>query len=179
MRIIVDLEKWDKLDPEQQQSIIGRDKLTGCPLTRIDRNKKYLKDPRCPVRGTFEVTESGNEEFRNISISKSSYSSQNIYDTLLEQSHVARANPSKLGNNGIPDMFQIFRQGFEFLEPLDYFNGIRLGLNFISFQNDPERIMKLIKYGFNKPQKQYSEDPRLLEDFLSVRACGVFFLYLP
>ena len=177
MRIIVDLEKWDKLILNKQQSNYWQRQVTGCPVTRIDRNKKS-EDPRCPVRGTFEVTESGNEELRNISISKSSYSSQNIYDTLLEQSHVARANPSKLGNNGIPEMFQIFRQGFEFLEPLDYFNGIRLGLNFISFRTDPERIMKLIKYGFNKPQKQYSEDPRLLEDFLSVRACGVF-LYLP
>ena len=179
MRIGFDLQEWDKLDFDRQQSIVGRDKLTGCPLTRVDKNK-YLKDPRCPVRGTFEVTEPGNEEFRDIFPSKSNYysrnkySSQNIYNTLLDQSHVARANVLKLDQKSIPDKMQIFRQGFEFLEPLDYFNGIRLGLNFISFQNDPERASVIIKYGFKNSQLQKLGDSRLLEDFFSVRACGLF-----
>ena len=49
MRIKVDLEKWVDIQVDEQEKIIGRDKLTGCPLIRIGSEGKPFKDPNCPV----------------------------------------------------------------------------------------------------------------------------------
>ncbi len=50
IRIIIDLERWIETSVEKQEILIGRDKLTGCPLIRVDINGKPVKDSRCPVR---------------------------------------------------------------------------------------------------------------------------------
>ena len=65
MRIAVSLEKWEDVPLISQEIIIGRDKQTGCPLVGINKNGKPQKDVRCPVPGTSEVIDHGNEYFRD------------------------------------------------------------------------------------------------------------------
>ena len=65
MRIALNLEKWEDTSVSLQEIIIGRDKLSGCPLIRVDENNKPIKDSRCPVPGTSEVIDPGNEYFRD------------------------------------------------------------------------------------------------------------------
>ena len=66
LRITVDLDSWDALNLYDQEIIIGRNKVTGCPIIGVDPNGKPIKDQRCPVRGTFEIIEKGNEYFWDI-----------------------------------------------------------------------------------------------------------------
>ena len=65
LRIVLNFDSWDGLNVYDQEIIIGRDRLTGCPLIGVDRNGKPIKDQRCPVRDTYEVIQDGNEYFKN------------------------------------------------------------------------------------------------------------------
>ncbi len=49
------MELWEATTIKQQEKIIGRDRLTGCPLIRLDINGNPVKDSRCPVPGTTEI----------------------------------------------------------------------------------------------------------------------------
>ena len=65
MRIALDLQSWEDTSLTLQEITIGRDKLTGCPLIGVRKNNKTLKDSRCPVPGTSEIIDPGNEYFRD------------------------------------------------------------------------------------------------------------------
>ena len=177
LRIQLDMDTWNSLERTEQEMIIGRDKLTGCPLIGIDKNNKPVKDNRCPVRGTYEVIERGNEVFReHPSFDKQKYLPSRLSDSALRYSHVARANPSD--QNRKPRIEErIFRQGYEFLEPLDHFPGFRVGLNFISYQNNPENLLRILRYNFTNRtvEQKPSYIKRQFEDFFAVRACWHFF----
>ncbi len=180
LRIEVDLKKWSMIPRKIQEIIIGRDKITGCPLIGCDKNKNPIRDPRCPVRGTFEIFEPGNEMFReHPPFGKQRNLPSGISDKILENSHIGRANPiesqdkifTKLGS------YRIFRQGFEFFEPTDAFPGFRVGLDFISFQNSSKALFSILQRGFGSGNVGGIADeiPRL-EEFLYVRAAGIFFV---
>src|SRR5215208_3697844 len=63
-RIEFNLEKWGNLSKNEQEVLIGRDKITGCPIIGFDKvTKRILKDPRCPIPGTTSVLDHGNEVF--------------------------------------------------------------------------------------------------------------------
>ena len=168
-RLEIYLDQWQKKKIEEQEKMIGRDKITGCPLIGIDNNGKPVKDIRCPVAGTLDIIERGNEVFRKNPIhGNQQYQPRNISDKELIFSHINRANP-------FPYSYRIFRQGFEYFEPLEYYPGFRTGLNFISFQNSPSKIFKIIKEGFSMDTIRGSS-MNVLEDFFSVRSAGIFFV---
>ena len=48
LRLTVDLEAWRGLKREEQEILVGRDKLTGCPLERIDQGMHPVPLAGCP-----------------------------------------------------------------------------------------------------------------------------------
>lgn len=172
IRIATDLGKWIETSIEKQQILIGRDKLTGCPLIRVDSNGKPVKDTRCPVRGTSEIIDPGNEYFRD----HPNYGSA-IENKILQYSHIGITNP----NNRVPiwdkKSLRIFRQGFEFLVPSTDYPGFIVGLNFVSFQNSPERLFRALTYRPPIADKFLKQETFTdLNRYMSVQAAGIFFV---
>jgi Dyp-type peroxidase family len=172
IRIAIDLERWIETSIEKQEIIIGRDKLTGCPLIRVDRSGKPVKDSRCPIRGTSEVIDPGNEYFRDHPIYGST-----IENKILQYSHIGNTNPS----NRVPvwdkKSLRTFRQGFEFLVPSNDYPGFIAGLNFVSFQNSPERLFRALTYRPQMPDKSLKPETFVtLNQYMSVQAAGIFFV---
>ncbi|HEV8141957.1 MAG TPA: peroxidase, partial [Methylomirabilota bacterium] len=130
-----------KLSREEQELRVGRDKLNGCPIISIREEPgnggagvRYVPvpDDNCPQRPDHQDT-AGHKDpgLPN--------------HTLLAKSHMYRANPTRLGP-GSHGSNRIFRQGYEFLEPLA--DGTpRVGLNFVSFQCDLERFTNILTTG--------------------------------
>ncbi|HLN35442.1 MAG TPA: hypothetical protein VK250_09220 [Nitrososphaeraceae archaeon] len=179
IRFIIDLQKWETLGLSEQETIIGRKKTTGCPLIGFDKNGNPISDPNCPVSGTSEVIESGNEKFRE----HQPFDEKNIarYSNYksLSRSHIYRSY--KIDNHSQPDFksFRIFRQGFEFLQPSEKNPGFQTGLNFISFQNKPQNVMKILtlpQWLGRSVNPNYYEKTRGLEAFISATAAGMFLI---
>ena len=126
LRIIIDLEKWETLSTSDQELLIGRHKLSGCPLVRVDTNGRPIKDSRCPVPGYSEVTDPGNEPFRD----PPPYGTT-AGNNILQQSHVGLTRPIDRVPVWDKKSFRIFRQGFEFLVASQDFPGFKAGLNFV------------------------------------------------
>jgi deferrochelatase/peroxidase EfeB len=172
LRLAVNLTTWRKIPRNKQELIVGRDKLSGCPIVDIDSNENPILATGCPVLGTKEVTESGNEIFRDISVGQ-------IRNNELRNSHLFRAN-LKRAEPQSSESLRIFRQGYEFLEQHEKQPGFRWGLNFVSFQDTPERLYRIltnpnwlggINFGGN-PQSQLPG----METLLSVRAGGIYLI---
>jgi Dyp-type peroxidase family len=177
LRTEIDLKGWDELKPLDQSKIIGRDKLTGCPLIGVDKDRKPIKDSRCPIRGTFEVIEPGNEMFREHPIfGNQRYLPLGVSDKSLQSSHIAKANPTPVVSSNITESYRIFRQGFEYLESTEFHPGFRAGLNFISYQNDPKKLFNILEQGFSKKNPAYDVNLPSLEKYFTVRAAGIFFV---
>ena len=175
IRIEIKLDKWQKNRRSDQEIIIGRDKITGCPIVGVDTKGNPIKDPTCPIKGTFEVIEDGNETFREYRMPKiASYSPEKVSKKSFDYSHVIRSKVTEKNSRGFSTS-RVFRQGYEFFEPIDSFPGFRVGLNFISFQNNPSTLLQILQEGFNN---NFYETQNFvpLEDFFSVRAAGLFFI---
>jgi deferrochelatase/peroxidase EfeB len=63
-------------------------------------------------------------------------------DPVLRASHLHRTNSNQAAP-GTPAAHRIFRQGYEYLEDIGA-DGLRLGLNFISFQNDLYQLRQVL-----------------------------------
>jgi len=179
INFIIDLQKWEKLSVYEQEIVIGRKKITGCPVIGLDKHGNPISDSNCPVPGTSEVFEYGNEEFREyrpIDEKKSRYF--NKYQT-LSKSHIHRVRKSNDNGHSEFQSLRIFRQGFEFLEPFEKLPSFQTGLNFISFQNKPQTIMKILTLPYwlgRSVNTDYYGKISGLEAFISARAAGIFFV---
>jgi len=170
MRIAIDLEKWQDTKVIEQEKIIGRKKLSGCPLIGIDKNGIPIKQAGCPIQGTSEVIDRGNEHFRE----HPRYGTGRE-DDALQYSHIGRTRPF----DSVPLLdrksLRIYRQGFEFLVPTDEYPGIMAGLNFVSFQSTPERVFRSLTYQTREGRmKREFAVTQGLDNFLSVWAAGTF-----
>jgi deferrochelatase/peroxidase EfeB len=127
IRILIDLLKWRNLNRRVQQEIIGRDQITGCPLSDItgDRNNQ------CPTSNSDDVLDdkADNLKFR---------SSPTYYAPPLSLSHVGR---TRRNSN---QQIKILRQGYNFVEENHTYPFFRAGLNFVSFQNRPQHIHQIL-----------------------------------
>jgi Dyp-type peroxidase family len=167
LRVTVDLTVWESIPVSDQEKLVGREKTTGCPLIKIDQRDNNIFAGGCPVPGTSEIIDPGNERFREYG---PTYGTRNMYSSVTprpENSHVGRMR-------SVPG--QIFRQGYEFLEAINNYPYFCVGLNFVSFQGGTDRIFRIIKHGFDRvnfagnPMKAISGSDKLL----SVRAAGIF-----
>lgn len=167
LRVTIDMTIWESISVPEQERIVGRKKTTGCPLIRVDERGNNLFAGGCPVPGTTEIIERGNERFREYG---PAYGGGYVSPRTIsgsENSHVGRMR-------NIPD--QIFRQGYEFLEAINNYPYFRVGLNFVSFQGGTDKIFRIIKHGFDRVN--FGGDPVKMipgaDKLLSVRAAGIF-----
>jgi Dyp-type peroxidase family len=132
IRIHVDLPLWRRLSPEMQAITVGRAKLSGCPLTSADANGSAQTLVGRPTSPGGEIGH--DDAFRETPINP---------DVKVVASHVQRVNHHR-GPIEDPNSLRVFRQGFEFLESWDRTPGFRAGLNFVSFQDTPERLYRVL-----------------------------------
>jgi len=169
LRLAVDLVGWRRLSRVTQELAVGRDKLSGCPIVALGEDGAPVADPGCPVAGT-QVHEAPNDEpFAE---------PPEVTGPAVRSSHVQRANhhirpASDFGSR------RIFRQGYEFLEWAAGPPGFRAGLNFVSFQDTPSRLLKMLTAGgwlgganFGGDEGAHPE----LASLLSVYGAGIYFV---
>jgi deferrochelatase/peroxidase EfeB len=171
MRIAVDLPAWRKLARREQELLVGRDKLSGYPLIDIEPDGTLHADPRCPVAGT-QIWETPNDP--HFAEPPAAVGADEI-----RASHVHRASHhSDLVDE--PRSRRIFRQGYEFLEWQQGSPGFRLGLNFVSFQDTPARVVEILRMDGWLGQVNFGGDPDAqpagMESLLSVYAAGIYFV---
>ncbi|HET9957153.1 MAG TPA: hypothetical protein VFQ61_21800 [Polyangiaceae bacterium] len=144
LQIQVDLKAWRRLTREQQELLVGRHKLSGCPVVSAtladDRTAQLAFKPGCPLRGfpTRTAQAIGPEPLEV----DPDFIDPPPASGLLKTSHIHRSNfnrgsPAADGNN------RIFRQGYEFLEPSGS-GGLHVGLNFISFQRSLLALRRIL-----------------------------------
>ncbi len=166
LRLAVDLPSWRELDRRDQELAVGRDKITGCPISEID-GERLVADSGCPVAGT-DIWESENDaKFAE---------PPDVDDPLLRRSHVQRANHHERPSSSVSSR-RIFRQGYEFMEWAEGAPGFRAGLNFVSFQDTPERLLRMLITGDWLGQTNFGgEDLPELARLLSVYAAAIYFV---
>lgn len=140
MRIEVNVDKWIKLDRNTQELLVGRDKVNGCPI-ETTLNGKPLVVSQCPFSGTTTIVD---QDTNGRYINADFFEPPNTSDSIILASHVQRANHHKpvVGDR---DSLRIFRQGYEFFEvSSEQSTKIKVGLNFVSFQDTPERLIRIL-----------------------------------
>lgn len=167
LRLAVDLSAWRKLGRRDQELMVGRDKLSGCPIASTTAAGEPVTDPGCPVADT-QIWETPNDPLFA--------EPPRTADPAVAQSHVQRANHH--GEGGGPGGRRIFRQGYEFLEWKPGPPGFRAGLNFVSFQDTTERLIGMLTSEGWLGRVNFGGDPDRqppgMGSLLSVYAAGVF-----
>lgn len=102
LRLAVDLPGWRRLTGVEQELAVGRDKLSGCPITGIGEDRAPLTDAGCPAAGT-EIWQSENDA--------GFAEPPEAEDPRVRASHVQRANHHQrpASDSGTR---RIFRQGW-------------------------------------------------------------------
>lgn len=169
VRLGIDLGIWQALERGQQELLVGRDKLTGCPIESLDSQNNLTVRTGCPFTG--QASDFSNRDFEGFK------EPPNVNELSLKQSHVQRANQHVTPVSD-RNSLRVFRQGYEFLEPTDSTPGFRTGLNFVSFQDTPERLFRILKQDKWLGRTNFGGDPDNLlpgmDRFLTVRAGGIF-----
>ena len=104
-----------------------------------------------------------------------------VADEAVRRSHVQRAN-HHVEPASAPNSLRVFRQGYEFMEAIDRAPGFEVGLNFVSFQDTPERLFRMLtQQGWLGRVNFGGHEPGDLVDpgasgsqLLSVRAAAVY-----
>ncbi len=169
MRIRVALKSWKSLSRADQEILVGRDKLTGCPLVVADDGTGSTPIPGCPFSSGGNVEDGENEQFR--------FASRPAGSQELRNSHIHRANQGR-STSSDPESRLVFRQGYEFLDGIDEDGNPVLGLNFVSFQDTPERILGMLKLPGWLGNVNFGGDeanqPPGMDELLTVFAAGFF-----
>lgn len=180
LRIGIDLGIWQKIDRKNQELVVGRDKLSGCPLVGIDRNGNPITNGKL---GSYsKMLREHPDYFKRPIVQNKGKDLIDINASLkiLNQSHIGRTRHISKIDSKESTSHRIFRQSFEFLEPSHRESGhpFKVGLNFVSFQNDPRRLFFILtdpnwmgNVNFGGPSSIQGMDK-----FLSVFAAGVFFV---
>jgi Dyp-type peroxidase family len=166
LRLAVDLAGWRRLERTAQELAVGRDKISGCPIVATQDGAPRT-DPGCPVAGTQIWERPNDAPFAE---------PPEVSDPAARSSHVQRANhhirpASDSGSR------RIFRQGYEFLEWAGEAPGFRAGLNFVSFQDTPARILKMLTAGGWLGSTNFGGDEDAhpeLAGLLSVYGAGIY-----
>ena len=182
IRIEIDLETWNRIGRKAQELIVGRDKISGSPIIGLDKKGDLIIEKGYDGVDPAEFYDIKFHEHpdylkiskfrtaKNIDIEKSR--------NMLIQTHIGRTRHISNIASKDPSSRRIYRQGFEFIEPNP--NGgkpFKLGLNFISFQNDPRRLIFILtdprwmgKSNFGGPDGLFNNK------VMSVISAGMFFI---
>lgn len=133
LRCAVDLATWRRLTREEQELLVGRDKLSGCALERAsEQDGQLFPQPfaGCPAAPDADPQE--RDRFRD---------PPETGDPVVEASHIHRANQNRTEPSTHAG-HRIFRQGYEYLRGFN--EAPELGLNFVSFQRDLEHLWQIL-----------------------------------
>jgi deferrochelatase/peroxidase EfeB len=168
-RLGIDLAGWRTVDRKQQELVVGRDKLTGCPLTSVGQDGSPVVAAGCPIAGQ-PITDPQNR-FRVAGQAS---------DAVIKRSHIQRANHHLEASD--PGGLRIYRQGYPFLEWQESAPGFRAGLNFVSFQDTPSRVTRMLTQPGWLGGTNFGGDPSdpnapaALTSLLAVYAAGIYFV---
>jgi Dyp-type peroxidase family len=180
MRIAIDLLRWEKIGRRKQELVVGRNKITGWPLIGVDKKGRpiYQRTPRTPRDPFMGKGPQDHPDYFRINSYSSEYTGIDIASstTILNQSHIGRCRHTDDIDSKYPSSRRIFRQGFEFVESAR--DGLTVGLNFVSFQNDPGRLFFILSDPNWMGKANFGGSPHdvQLSNLLSVQATGVFFI---
>lgn len=170
LRIEVSLQLWRTLSRAEQEVLVGRDKLTGCPLESVSVEDGHLS-PR-PI-SSCPPNEDSDWRARDLH-----FNPPETADPLVEASHIHRANQNRVAGS-TPAGHRIFRQGYEYLDGFSA-GEPHLGLNFVSFQNDLFHLQQILgldgwlgEVNFGGPAVSKQGEPEPLR-FLALRAGGFY-----
>jgi len=125
LRLAIDLALWRSLERREQELLIGRNKLSGAALVRVERD--HGGKP-VPIAASIESDAPSPTELADWR------DPPQTLDPLIEASHIHRANQNR-GSAASEAAFRMFRQGYDFFD--GFADGTpRVGLNFVSFQRD-------------------------------------------
>jgi deferrochelatase/peroxidase EfeB len=193
LRIEIDIDLWDSINKSKQELIIGRDKLFGRPLVGVDKNNNPIIYNKIP---TAQKILSYNKKYHDHPdyFKQVSNLPQKLKDKIdinksfkvLNESHIGKTRHfDKIKNKFVPSR-RIFRQGFEFIESSNNNNNnnnisnipINVGLNFLSFQNDPARLLFILTDPNWLGNSSFGGDSQFrdINQLLHVQACGIFFI---
>jgi len=185
LRIDIDLGIWEKMDRKSQELIVGRNKLTGYPLIGIDRKGNPVSNQEYPShrRGMMGYKfEDHPDYFKKPDVTNQNLNPLDIEASIkiLSQSHIGRTRRIDKIESREPTSRRIFRQTFEFLEPLpgNASKPLRTGLNFVSFQNDPGRLFFILTDPNWMGNVSFGGNSNIpgMDRLLSILAAGMFFV---
>lgn len=141
LKIHVDLQIWRSLTRETQELIVGRNKITACPIVDTNQNPatgavEPVFQSGCPIQHTLPNPMP--QEFE---------APPQPSDAIAQSAHIFRSNlnrgsPVQSANN------RIYRQGYEFLEFESSRNKLLQGLNFVGFHRTPKFLTDILGQAF-------------------------------
>jgi len=185
LRIEIDIDLWNSIARKKQELIIGRDKLRGSPLVGVDKNGNPVFNDACPSAYEVEGFDPRFHEHPDYLVESELPKIRAILDMqasaeILNQSHIGRTRHIDKINSKYRVSRRIFRQGYEFLESLydDPSKSLRVGQNFISYQNDPSRLFFILTHPDWMGNTNFGGRTKnnKMNKLLSVLAGGVFFV---
>ena len=185
LRIEIDLDLWDSINRSKQELIIGREKLHGRPLIGVDKYNNPITSKKFPTAQkvtTFSKKYHDHPDYFKVpQISKELMSKIDIEKSfkVLNESHIGRARHFDKINNKLVPSRRIYRQAFEFIESNYLYNKfIKIGLNFLSFQNDPARLLFILTDPNWLGNSSFGGDSQFkgIGELLHVQACGIFYI---
>lgn len=186
LRISIDLFLWERIERKKQELIVGRDKISGRPISRVDKKGNPVINLKCPIIGKFQGYNQDFHDHPNYFLHPASNPKQtgelDASIRILNQSHIGRTRHIEQIDPRDPSSNRIFRQGFEFIEQAtNRTSPVRLGLNFVSFQNDPHRLFSLLTSPHWLGGSSFGGDhlQKGISNLFSVNAAGVFFVPPP
>lgn len=133
LRLAVDVTTWRSISLNAQELVVGRKKISGCAIADVNDDEN-VSVAGCPLTGTQTIMDGMQTQF---------FEPPRNPANIVKSSHVQRAN-----HHGPPaeeSSSRIFRQGYEFLETPASGRNLRAGLNFVSFQDTPQRLLFMLK----------------------------------
>jgi deferrochelatase/peroxidase EfeB len=132
LRLAIDLAAWRSVSREYQEILVGRDKRSGCPLEAVTQGSIPVPLQGCPLGSNPP----GSPKYLDPDPPP-------MNQHLLIASHIHRANLNRDLPAGDGRSNRIFRQGYEFLEPITA-GHLRFGLNFVSFQRSLRHLKDIL-----------------------------------
>jgi deferrochelatase/peroxidase EfeB len=166
VRLSIDLAAWRGIGRADQELVVGRDKLTGCPIVSVEGGRPVVPTG-CPV-AHGDITDPDNPFRETVAVS----------DPVVRRSHIQRAN-HHVDPASDPSSLRLFRQGYAYLEWQQAAPGFQVGLNFVSFQDAPSRLVRVLTtpdwLGHTNFGGDPATQPPALSNLLSVHAAGIYF----
>ncbi|ETZ22826.1 Dyp-type peroxidase domain-containing protein [Pedobacter sp. V48] len=174
MRIEVNIDSWIKLDKVTQELLVGREKESGCPLEKIVNDIPVAVN-KCPFAGSTSIID---QDAAGNYINHDFFETPMTSDPTILASHVQRANHHREPISH-RDSLRIFRQGYEFFEASDISPKVKIGLNFISFQDTPERLIRLLRQDTWLGNVNFGgsvADQSTVNQILKIWGAGIYFI---